>query len=213
MTMYTGDRVIMPRIETAVIGNEVPTRHYMDFFRGVFRSLGFDDKAPVYKADVWGVGSLYAPAANGPGEAVVGGSVRGFAFDSAADEELHFSGMLRHDYREGSALLPFVLWEPTTADAGNVVWGLDYSMAIIGDALPSPSSLSVTSAAAGVADTVTRASFDEIEGEGLQRMSGVRGRVFRDANNAADTYGADATLCCVGFVYQGEGRGSMRGMP
>jgi hypothetical protein len=115
---------------------------------------------------------------------------------------------IQHDYKEGTNLTPHLHWYPTTNDAGNVVWQLEYVVVRGGTVVGSSTTISVTQAAGGVAWTQKRADFTEIDGSSFKIGDQIHFRLFRDYTHLSDTYGEDAAAATFGFHYQVDSLGS-----
>lgn len=114
---------------------------------------------------------------------------------SATDEEVHFTIQIPHGYKVGSDLYPHVHWAPTSTGAGNVVWQLEYTVSEIGGTFGAASTEACTATAAGGTAWVHKISgCTTISDAGLGISSIMYGRLFRDPDNAGDTYEADAAL-------------------
>lgn len=132
-----------------------------------------------------------------------------YAFDKNTEEEVYFELQLPHGRVPKSNLRPHVHWAPTSAAAGNVVFGLEYTAANVGDVFPDTTIItSEVDPAAGVAKTHQIAGFDEINGVGVTDSAVFLCRVFRDATNADDTYGADVVILSLDFHVLMRGLGS-----
>lgn len=137
------------------------------------------------------------------------GNVLGRAFDgNATTEQLYSSDELLHGYVEGSNIYFHIHWMPTTAEAGNVKWQLEYSWVNAGAVAAAPTTISATVAAAGAAWTHQMTTFTAINGEGKKIGSQFAFRLFRNPSDAADTYEADAALLSCGIHYQVDATGS-----
>jgi len=136
-----------------------------------------------------------------------------YAFDDNSEEELFFEVQLPHGYSAGTDIKPHVHWAPSTTGTGNVVWGLEYTVANVGAVIGNTTLLSVTDAASGTALQQEVAGFGTISGTGLQESTILLFRIYRDAGNAADTYAADAFGLSVDIHIQLEKRGSLTEFP
>jgi hypothetical protein len=131
------------------------------------------------------------------------GGIRAYGFDGNATlEELHGSGEILHDWKEGTALHPHVHWMPTTTNAGNVKWNIEYSWQNIDGTFSAPTTISVTAAAGGTAWVHKRSETTTISGSGLNINNAIVFRVYRDPTDVADTYPDDAAFIQVGFHYE-----------
>ena len=124
------------------------------------------------------------------------GSTRVTWFDKGGDEETFFIAQYPHAMYVGENLFPHVHWCPKDTGTGSVVWGLEYVWADIGQVFEeNTTTISVVSQADGKAYKHQLESLPEINGGFITGVSSILvGRVFRDANNSADTYDEDAGL-------------------
>lgn len=213
MTTYQGDTVALPGSSDLIVGREKkPTPSYQQFFRELWEMVGMAQRAPRYMPLFVPWSAMHVHSSGGPDEVTRAGSILGLGFDASAVESVSFDVLVPHNYREGSDLIPFVLWEATTQFSSTVVWGLDYSIAKVGANHGSPVSISVAGDTAG-ADRQLLSQFNAIDGDGVERVSVVRCSLYRDATAGADSYSADATLAGAGFLYQAQGAGSVRAAP
>jgi len=144
--------------------------------------------------------SMRVPSANAPDLATFTGGILMPSFNATTDKELHFCVQLPHGYVGGSSWHPFVHWAPSDATAGTVRWKLEYALAQVGGVF---SGATVTLDGTTLA-TPAALSHGFVEGDAVSagnlRYSGIlAGRVYRDADDAADTYGADAFLLSAGM--------------
>lgn len=115
-------------------------------------------------------------------------------FDKATEEEVYTAIQLPHNWREGSSIRAHFHWSPTDTDTGDVVWGIEYSWASIGETFGNTTLTTVTDTASGTADDHLMTSAIVIDGTGQGSSSMIMCRLYRDAANEADTYDADAAL-------------------
>jgi len=119
-------------------------------------------------------------------------------FDAANIESVSVVFELNHNYAEGTALSPHVHWYPTNTNTGSVVWGIEYAIVKPGGTAATGTTITKTQAANGTAWMQHLAAFSDIAGTGLEIGDQVHMRFHRVANNAADTYNADAAVATIG---------------
>lgn len=141
-------------------------------------SVALGSTAPSLKA--------FGPSGNLKAYAFVGTGVR--------VEECHFAVQLAHSYQEGTTISPHVHWTPSTTDAGDVRWYLDYSWASINGTFGAPQTLDVIQAAGGTAWVHKVGEFPDIVGTGQGISSCLMCRLYRNPADGSDTYEADAFL-------------------
>jgi hypothetical protein len=174
----------------------------------------------VVRPEVWDdvVGILTVAAAWGtraPGLIVINDNgagsagVRAFGFDATLVEEVFFSVQLPHRYKAGTDLKPHLHWAPTTADAGAVTWGLEYSISNAGEPPGNTTIVTATDNAPGVALQQVITAFPTIPGTNIKESSIINVRLFRDAPAGTDTYPADAAGLSFDFHYLVEKAGSV----
>jgi hypothetical protein len=137
----------------------------------------------------------------------LGGNIafwRGYTMKAAGVDELHTVFHPNHDYKPGSTVNLHVHWSPTTAAAGSVVFGFEYSFArgYSVDAFPASSTVTVTQAAAGVAYTHQIAETADLTIPNFETDGLLLVRFYRDGDNVADTYGADVAVYTIDMHYQ-----------
>lgn len=129
------------------------------------------------------------------------------SFSAVAIEQLFFIAQLPHYYKQGTNIRPHIHWSPSDAAAGNVVWGLEYSVQNPANApFGLTTAIGVIQAAAGVAFQHQRASFPEINGSGFRISALIIGRIFR--NTVGNTYGSAAFAHDLDFHFQIDNIGS-----
>lgn len=144
------------------------------------------------------------PIVYGPAGAV---RIRGFN-GAGVTESLDFTAQLPHGYKEGTNLEPHVHWCPTTANAGNVIWRLDYYWLNVNATIPVLTQVDTGAVAAGgVAWAHQVAELPAIVGAGFLLSSMLMCRIWRDPTGA-DTYPDDAGLLEIDFYYQVDSAGS-----
>lgn len=140
------------------------------------------------------------------------GNIKVYAFSPSSDEEVFFSVQVPHSYKLNSELRPHIHWSPTTTGTGNVRWCVEYIVAGVGEAFPGTVTTNCVNAAAdGVDKKHQIAEFDAISGTGStwgDVSTMIHYRLYRDANDAADTYAGDAIGHEFDIHYQIDSAGS-----
>lgn len=168
-------------------------------------TLRFIGNATVWKdLNIGGV-TLTRRASNQPDIVTIDSTnIVSYGFDGAGSgtEEAHGSFELQHDYKTNTDLVPHAHIYPTTADAGNIKFFLDYWVKINGVSAVTGTT-SFVQAAGGTAWEEIRVNFDDvIDGSTIVIGSQIHFRIYRDAGDEQDTYGADAVLGTLGIHYE-----------
>lgn len=131
------------------------------------------------------------------------GGIRGWACSAAATNELQFVLPIPFDYAEGTDVYPFIQWCQSSTGAGNVRWGIEYTVVTSHGtgAFPATSTINATPAAPGVANQLELSEFAAVTGTTLLPNTMFLLRVFRDGSNGADTLADTAFLIAVGLHY------------
>lgn len=136
------------------------------------------------------------------------GATRAYTFQTAADENVYFSVQLPHSYKHGTNLRPHVHWAPSDANAGDVTWCLEYTLAELEGTFPGTTTICVTDATETTAHKHQIASFAEIDGSAIDSVSAmINCRLYRDVDNG-DDYGSDAFALEIDFHYEVDSFGS-----
>ena len=123
-------------------------------------------------------------------------------FPHNKETHLFFVVPMPHSYWEGTDMDFHILWSPTTAAAGDVVWGLEYTWANIGDVISASTISSTTDSTDSTAYKHHITVLTTIPGTGKKIRSTFMGRIYRDGGDAADTYNADVALLEVSLTYR-----------
>jgi len=135
-------------------------------------------------------------------------------------EAMSFSVQLPHGWIEGTTIYPHLHWTPRGNNvAGNVEWNLDYSWVNYDPATPQvfPASTTTTVVASPASGNFTQSAHyitaltsgnAGIAGTGKKISSILICRIWRNSNNAADTYTDDAGVLFLDFHIQIDGYGS-----
>ncbi len=133
--------------------------------------------------------------------------VHQWAYPANADKWLHFSAEIPHTWLLESELRPHMHWAPSTGGSGNVIWGLEYTIAAVGASFGSTTTMTVIDAAEGVVKQ-HYAAFSAISMVGITGLDVILlGRIYRDTGGS-DTYGSDAFGLDIGFHHQDDAIGS-----
>lgn len=116
-------------------------------------------------------------------------------------DELYGSFELQHDYKEGTPLHPHIHFLPTTSDAGNVKFFLEYYLRD-DNALKLTGTLSSVSSTGSIAWQEIRTEFGTISNSSIKIGSQIFFRLYRDAADVQDTYSFDVALSTVGIHYE-----------
>jgi hypothetical protein len=156
--------------------------------------------------------SLAKSAANAPNQGLIlaSGSIEGLLFDGVNKvNEVYSSGEILHNYKQGSDLYPHVHWMASTAASGNVTWFLEYDVVSVLGVYSAPKTMNITQSTTSVAWVHHMAEFPAINGTGLTIGSQIIFRLYRNATDPTDTYGANVALLSFGIHYQMDSIGSV----
>ena len=130
----------------------------LSYFNGVPEYVGQARWQPTYYEDLrTPATALQGQGANDPvfaffqNDGAGSGGVYAFQFSPTIGQDLFFWLQLPHAWKEGSTLYPHIHWGPMTAQAGNVRWALEYTIAKPGDPFPLTVVDGFEAAAGGVA--------------------------------------------------------------
>lgn len=138
-----------------------------------------------------------------PTATTITGGVRGWACSAGATNELQYVVVLPFDYAEGTDVYPFIQWCQSATGAGDVRWGIEYTVipSYSTGAFPATATITVTPTAPGVANELELSEFAAITGTTFLPNTMFKLRVFRDGSNGADTLPDTAFLLAVGLHY------------
>lgn len=132
-------------------------------------------------------------------------------FDAGTPEMVAGVAQMPHGYRIGSPIYPHIHWAKTTSASGGVVWHFYYRIVsrtgasgawvgpVVGvDELPH----------ADTADREAITTFGAIPATGIGLSQMLAWRIYRKADDVADTYAADARLLEFDIHYQKDSIGS-----
>jgi hypothetical protein len=107
-------------------------------------------------------------------------------------KEIFFEIQMPHTWAEGTPVIPHVHFSPTTTDTGTVRWGLEYTVASVGETFPT----TTTVYAERTIDSADQyghripASFGELDFSDHLISAVMMGRIFRNSNHANDDLNA-----------------------
>jgi hypothetical protein len=151
------------------------------------------------------------PATSKPDFEIFLGGTRTFYFDPSTAETVHFAVQLPHAYKLGTDLHPHLHWAPLNTNTGNVLWRLEYTIAMFDEVFIPTQTLDVLAAASGVAYAHQKSSFAPISGSAITKVSTMLiCSLSRIGGDSSDTYASDAALLEIDFHYQIDTLGSRR---
>ena len=151
---------------------------------------------------------------NPPTRTILVGNIKVKTFPVGQLAEFHMAFNIPHDVSRTEKLIPFVHWAPSTADAGAVRWGLEYSLGTRGDQLTTSTDIGIVAQSSGVAESLHHDEVFEADQIAPQLPeSVVLMRIYRNSNNAQDTYPGDAHLLGIGMSYLCDRTGTPRRDP
>ncbi len=142
------------------------------------------------------------PAANYPGETFEG-IFYTLDFDDSTEESAYAEVEIPCDWDNTTDISVSVYWFHDNADNGAVKWGLEYRAIKCGEAI-SDSTTTITEVSDGnhaAGELVCTTFTTGISAADLERGDELAIRLYRDADDAADTLGEDARVIAVQFCY------------
>lgn len=119
-------------------------------------------------------------------------------------ESIYFTFHVPKDWASGTDITLHIHWAPTDGNAGNVVWDIDYKLVadeaneVISGA---GTNATVTDATQTLQDEMLESPNFTIAAAGIALEDTIGLKVTRDTGDAADTYGAAASLVIVEIEY------------
>lgn len=139
-----------------------------------------------------------------------GSATKLYAFPDGTDKEVYCSVQLPHKYKEGADAHVHIHWAPATASSNDVVWGMDYTWAntLTPAAYPAAQNTTYTADAGNLQWGHQLAEFTALSGSGKKISSVIVMRIYRDADNVADSYTDSAFLVSVDVHFEMDSLGS-----
>lgn len=128
--------------------------------------------------------------------AVIAGGVLAQAFADGVVQQNYWNFHLPLGWVEGGTVVPQICWAPTTATAGNVNWGIEYTI-VSPDGTAATATLTETVASPAVAGQYTVSELDDIDLIGRPVRSILHARLYRDG--IGDSYNAAVLLLNFGL--------------
>ena len=152
------------------------------------------------------------PTSGAPNYDVFLNGVYIYWFSASTDNSLHFTIQMPHGWA-ATAITPHVHWVPSATSDGNpanqvVRWGLEYTWAEVGSVFPATNTIYATAHSPADANVTAnkhyRTDFASLTPSSSQDdiSSPLVCRIFRDADNVADTYEGLAGLIEIDFHYE-----------
>ena len=123
-------------------------------------------------------------------------------FSQAVTQNLYWTTHIPKDWDPSTDMLVHIHWAPVNANAGDVVWDIDYSAIATGQLLTAAATaLTVTDSTQTTQDqSLETASMTMVAGNiALDDMLSIH--VSRDTGDGNDTYGSAASFICVEISY------------
>lgn len=143
-----------------------------------------------------------------PSYANVFGGIYCYLWAAGSTTEVQDEAHVLHDYAPGTKMYPHIHWMPTTANAGTVRWGIEYTVAKGHSQMAfntTTTTVYVEQAAGGTAWTHHVAEVSDanaIPSTNLEPDTVILFRVFRDGSHAKDTYPDDVAAWQIDMHYQ-----------
>ncbi|MEE9364849.1 MAG: hypothetical protein V3U92_19790 [Cellulophaga sp.] len=133
---------------------------------------------------------------------VFDGSSYGWGYRFDKWDQVIVIAEMPHSRKAGSNIKINFHWSPTTTNAGDVQWGLEYKWANIDGTFPVGTTVYVIDSA-GLSPSKHQVTDDiVISGAGMTEGSILKARVFRSNNPTYDTYGDSAMLMSFDIEYE-----------
>lgn len=136
--------------------------------------------------------------------------------DNGTVEAMSFTVQLPHSWKEGTTIFPHLHWVPKASKTGDVEWNFEYTWAnydpITPQVFPAITTSTVVSTGPFTANshkiTALTSANAGISGTGKKISSVLICRIWRNSNNASDTYNDYAGVLFIDFHIQIDGWGS-----
>jgi len=139
------------------------------------------------------------------------GNLYTLEFDPSTEEDVYLFAQLPHSWKEGSEIRPHVHWINNRSGSGNIVWGLEYSIAnpgVPGGTYPPSTSIEVVSPVPDTQFTHVIAPFPSIDMTGFTLSTILIMRLFRKATDSQDTCTKKIGMLEIDIHFQVDATGS-----
>lgn len=141
------------------------------------------------------------PAAYYPGESFEG-LFYTLDFNKATEESAHTQEHIPYRWATTTNIGVDIHWLHDSADAGTVVWGIEYKAIKAGETVGGSGTIATTTSASTTTENVVITTvLSDIPYTALEADDDFAIRVFRDATDASDTLNEDAKLINVHFYF------------
>lgn len=148
--------------------------------------------------------SLAKIADNGAGS----DGVYAYAFPFNLEKEILVLTQVPYNWKEHTDMNINIRWSPSTNDAGNVVWGIEYVWDNVNTVIGNTTIITASVSASTIANMHQQGFLGVLSGSGKNYSSILNCRVFRQTGNVEDTYSGDAYLLEFDFQYETDSLGS-----
>lgn len=197
--------LIRPNDEILTPGSRVVSRSWFQWFRELAGNLGFDRSVAVYDRLHFPARLLDDTGAT-LSRAAIDGNLTGVGFPHSSDEYVQIEGRLPNNYRDGSDVVPYLVWAPSNTNTDDCLWSFEYAFAADGS-LFSATSETKADAGGGTAGAGQLVEFTTITGTALRKGDNVLMRFGRVGADGDDTFSGVAILLGVGLAYPVESIG------
>ncbi len=159
----------------------------------------------------FGANLITPGVANPPDWVAIGGSLGGLyilEFNQSTEEEVYCFVQMPHNWKEESIIKPHVHWINHSGATGMVRWGLEYSIASVGDGFPTPTIIYTNGDTCETQMTHQLIEFGDIDMTGHKISCMLITRLFRAAGDSLDTANDDVGLLEFDIHYQVDSIGS-----
>jgi len=188
---------------------------HIQYFNGVPEYVGQIRYQPTYWNDLRAPATVGQPGGsndptfqkmidNGAGSR----GIYAWVFRPTDQRQLFYWLQVPHGWKEGGIVKPHFHWAPDTANAGNVLWGMEFCFATPAGTFPNTTLSTVVAATELTALKHQIAILADITLTGAKISTMIGFRAFRDGASGSDTYLDDAYLLEIDFHYRTDTPGS-----
>jgi len=187
-----------------------PTRDWREFLDRVFSTLGWDTNKKLWAVQFMAAMEMQELAAYTQSNPT--GTIRFWNLSPSSTSVWYGGRTLPNNYKDGTDIIPFMVWMPDDAAAGDV--RLRYAAAIPNaNGSMSETLLYATAPTPEVTNKRVTTEFSALDGANLRKGDPVVVGTARLGGDAADTYPEECYFIGAGFKYQAEGLGTPEAFP